>query len=39
MLTMAEKEIRGRMCHYINRYAKANNKIRKFMIKIKNHYF
>ena len=33
MLLMVEKGIRGRMCHSIYQYAKANN---KYMIKIKN---
>ena len=29
MLLIIEKEIRGEICHYINRYAKANNKYMK----------
>ena len=26
MLLMVERGIRGKLCHHINRYAKANNK-------------
>ena len=29
MLMMVEKRIRGRICHAIHRYAKANNKYMK----------
>ena len=29
MLLMVEKDIRGRICHAIHRYAKANNKYMK----------
>ena len=29
MLLMVEKGIRGRICHFINRYGKANNKYMK----------
>ena len=38
MLIMVEKGIRGGICHAINRYAKANNKYIKIMIKTKNHH-
>ena len=38
MLLMVEKEIRGEICHYINRYLKANNKYIKDHKKIKNHH-
>ena len=30
MLLIAEKRIRGGICHSINRYAKANNKYMKY---------
>ena len=30
MLLMVEKKIRGRICHSIYRYAKANNKYMKY---------
>ena len=40
MLLMVEKGIRGGICHAIYRYAKANNKYIKIIIKIKkNHFF
>ena len=40
MLLMVEKGIRGEICHAIYRYAKANNKYIKIIIKIKkNHFF
>ena len=39
MLIMFEEWIRGGMCQAIHRYAKANNKYMKTMIKIKNHHF
>ena len=29
MLLMAEKDVRIGMCHFVNRYAKANNKYMK----------
>ena len=35
MLIMVEKEIKGGLCHSINRYAKANNKYMKDYIKKK----
>ena len=35
MLSMAEKEIRGGLCHATHRYAKANNKYIKDYDKIK----
>ena len=38
MLLMVEKGITGGICHSIYRYAKANNKYLKVMIKIKNHH-
>ena len=38
MLLMAEKGIREGICHAIYRYAKANKKYMKNMIKIKNHH-
>ena len=40
MLLMVKKGIRGRICHAIHRYAKANNKINiwQIMIKIRNHH-
>ena len=38
MLIMAEKGTRGGICYAINRYAKANNKHIKIMIKTKNHH-
>ena len=38
MLLMVEKRIRGGICHAIHRYAKANNKYMKEMIKINNHH-
>ena len=38
MLLMVEKGIRAGICHSIYRYAKANNKYMKIMIKIKNHH-
>ena len=38
MLLMVEKGIRAGICHSIYRYAKANNKYIKIMIKIKNHH-
>ena len=37
MLLMVEKGIRG-ICHSIHRYAKANNKYIKIVIKIKNRH-
>ena len=36
ILLMAEKGIRSRICHAIDRYAKGNNNIWKTMIKLKN---
>ena len=36
ILLMAEKGIRSRVCHAIDRYAKENNNIWKTMIKLKN---
>ena len=36
ILLMVEERIRGGICHSIHRYAKANNKYMKTMIKIKN---
>ena len=39
MLLMVEKGIRGGICHAIYRYAKANNKYRKIMTKMKNLHF
>ena len=36
MLLIVEEGIRGELCHAIHRYAKANNKYIKTMIKIKN---
>ena len=38
MLLMVEKGIRGGICPAMHRYAKANNKYMKIMIKIKNHH-
>ena len=38
MLLMAEKGIRGGICHSICRYAKANSKYMKDKIKIQNHH-
>ena len=38
MLLMVKKGIRGGICHYIYRYAKANNKYRRIIIKIKNRH-
>ena len=38
MLLMAEKDIRGGICHSIYRYAKANNKYMKNYVKIKNRH-
>ena len=35
MLLMVEKGIRGRICHSVYRYAKANSKYIKIMIKTK----
>ena len=35
---MVEKGIRGRICHSIYRYEKANNKYMKDLIKIKNRH-
>ena len=37
MLMMVEKGIREGICHAVYRYAKANNKYMKIMIKIQNH--
>ena len=37
MFLMVEKRIRGEICHPIHRYAKANNKYMKNMVKAKNH--
>ena len=37
MLLMIEKEIRRGICHSINRYKKANNKLLKNMIKMRSH--
>ena len=39
MLLMVERGIRGGICHAIHRYAKANNKYRKIMTKMKNPHF
>ena len=36
MLLIIRKGIRGAIYHFINRYAKANNRYMKNMIKIKN---
>ena len=36
ILLMVEERITGGICHSIHRYAKANNKYMKTMIKIKN---
>ena len=38
MLLMVEKDIRGRICHAIQRYARANNKYMKNYDKISNHH-
>ena len=38
MLLMVEKGTRGRICQAIHRYAKANNKYMKIMIKILYHH-
>ena len=38
MLLMVAKGTRSGLCHSINNYAKANNKIGKIIIKIKNHH-
>ena len=38
MLLMVEKEIRGGICYEIHRYAKANNKYMKIMIKTSHHH-
>ena len=38
MLLMAEKEIRGGICHAIHRYAKGNNKYMEIMIKTSHHH-
>ena len=39
MLLMVEKGMRGRICNDVDKYAKANNKYMKFIIKTKNLYF
>ena len=39
MLLMVGKGIRGGICHAIHRYAKANNKYMKIMMKMKNLHF
>ena len=36
MRLMVEKVLRGRLCHSISRYTKANNKYMKDIMKIKN---
>ena len=38
MLLMVEKGARGRICQAIHKYAKANNKYTKIMIKISYHH-
>ena len=38
MLLMVEKGIRGSICQAIHRYAKANNKCMKIMLKALNHH-
>ena len=38
MLLMVKKEIRGGICHAIQRYAKGNNKYMKDYDKSKNHH-
>ena len=38
MLLMVEKGVRSGICHAIHRYAKANNKYVKIMMKTKNHH-
>ena len=38
MLLMVEKGIRSGICHAIHKYAKANNKYIKIMIKTLNHH-